>query len=77
MKTPPPTPPQNRMARFLRGEYLDDLLLLTGAALIVWGIAQIYIPAAWIAAGLFLIACAFLIAKERVENASAAEPGQK
>ena len=51
-----------------------DLLLLTGAACIVCGIAQIYIPAAWIAAGVFIIAFSFLIAKERANNASAAKP---
>lgn len=56
---------------------LTDWLLLIGAALIVCGIAQIFIPAAWIAAGMFMIAFAFLIAKERVEDASFEKPGEE
>jgi len=53
---------------------LTDLLLLLGAACIVCGIAQIYIPAAWIAAGMFILAAAYLIAKERANHASLAKP---
>jgi Flp pilus assembly protein TadB len=52
---------------------LTDLLLFLGAACIVWGIAQIYVPAAWIAAGIFMIGIAFLILKERANNASSAK----
>ena len=55
---------------------LSDWLLLFGAACIVCGVAQINIPAAWITAGLLLIAFAFLIAKE-VNNASSTELDQK
>jgi hypothetical protein len=54
-----------------------DLLLLTGAACIVWGVAQIYVPAAWIVSGIFIISFSFLIAKERANNASSAKPDQK
>lgn len=50
-----------------------DFLLLIGAACIVCGIAQIYVPAAWIAAGVFIIVFAFLIAKERATHASSAK----
>ena len=52
---------------------LSDLLLFLGAACIVWGVAQIYIPAAWIAAGIFMIVIAFLILKERANHASSAK----
>lgn len=55
---------------------LSDALLLLGAACIVCGVAQINIPAAWITAGILLIAFAFLIAKES-QNASSTEPDQK
>lgn len=48
---------------------LSDYLLLLGAACIVCGVAQINIPAAWITAGVLLIAFSFLIAKE-AQNAS-------
>jgi hypothetical protein len=44
-------------------KYLDDLLFLIGATLIVIGVAQIYTPAAWIVAGAFMIAGAVLYAK--------------
>lgn len=50
---------------------LSDWILLLGAACIVYGVAQINIPAAWITAGVLLIAFACLIAKE-VENATSA-----
>lgn len=40
---------------------IDDLFFLAGAALIVYGLAQIYIPAAWIAAGVFCLAFGALI----------------
>lgn len=53
---------------------LTDILLLTGAACIVFGVSLISIPAAWIAAGVFIIAFSFLIAKERAANASSAKP---
>jgi hypothetical protein len=53
-----------------------DVLLVLGAICITVGIAQIYIPAAWIAFGVFLIAFAFLIAKEKVDNASHSEPAE-
>lgn len=55
---------------------LTDFLLLLGSACVVWGIALIYIPAAWIAAGIIMIVFAFLIAKERANNASSEQPGQ-
>lgn len=54
---------------------LTDLLLFLGAACIVFGIALMFVPAAWIAAGIFMIVFAFLIAKERANNASVAKPG--
>jgi len=43
--------------------YLDDILTLAGCACIVWGIAQIYVPAAWIAAGIAAIAWGWLFGK--------------
>jgi uncharacterized membrane protein len=52
---------------------LSDILLLIGAACIVWGIAEIYAPAAKITAGTFIIIFAFLIAKEKA-NAFTAKP---
>lgn len=54
---------------------LTDFLLLTGAACVVFGVSLISIPAAWITAGVFLIVFAFLIAKERAENAPVEKPG--
>lgn len=44
---------------------LDNLLLLLGSALIVIGVAQWSIPAAFITAGIVCIAYAVLIAKDR------------
>lgn len=35
--------------------FVDDLLLLAGAAVLCHGISQIYIPAAWIVGGLVLM----------------------
>lgn len=55
---------------------LSDWFLLLGATSIVCGVAQINIPAAWIVAGVLLIAFAFLIAKE-ITNASSAEPDKE
>lgn len=55
---------------------LSDWLLLFGAACIVCGVAQINIPAAFITAGVLLIAFSFLIAKE-AQNASSAKPDQE
>jgi hypothetical protein len=55
---------------------LTDAMLFLGAICITAGIAQIYIPAAWIAFGVFLIAFAFLIAKEKVDNASHSESAE-
>lgn len=53
-----------------------DGLLVIGIACIVYGIALIFVPAAWIAAGVFIIAFAFLIAKERA-NASSTKSGSE
>ena len=54
--------------------HLDDLLLLFGAACIVWGVAEIHVPTARIVAGVILIAFAFLITKERADHASSEKP---
>ena len=41
-------------------KYLDDLLVLSGCAVITVGVWQIYPPAAWIVAGVMLIALGVL-----------------
>ncbi len=41
-------------------KYLDDFLALAGGALITVGVWQIYPPAAWIVAGVMLIALGVL-----------------
>lgn len=55
---------------------LTDALLFLGAACIVWGIAEIYVPAAKIAAGAFMIGIAYLFTKEKA-NASIAKPASE
>lgn len=55
---------------------LSDVLLFLGAACIVWGIAEIYTPAAKITAGAFMIVFAYLFTKEKA-NASAAKPASE
>ena len=44
-------------------KYGDDMLLIAGFTCIVVGVAQIFIPAAWIMAGLLLTAFAFVFGK--------------
>ena len=51
----------------------SDVLLALGALLIVRGVSMISLPAAWIVAGMFLIAYAYLIANEKAKHASIAE----
>jgi len=36
-------------------KFLDDILILSGCILVVYGVSLIYIPAAWIAAGVLFI----------------------
>ncbi|HXH62646.1 MAG TPA: hypothetical protein VNG95_00615 [Gemmatimonadales bacterium] len=50
------------VGHWLRG-YADDLLVLAGAALAVYGISLIYAPAAWITAGLAVIAAGVFVAR--------------
>lgn len=57
-------------------KYLSDILLFCGAALIVAGVAFVYLPAALIIAGSFLIWFAFLIEKDKAQNATLAKPGE-
>ena len=45
-------------------KYLDDVLWICGSALIVIGLGMIYMPAAFIAAGVALIAAGVMVAKE-------------
>lgn len=45
-------------------ELVTDAAGLAGPALIIAGVAQIYTPAAWIAAGVFLLAGAWLTARK-------------
>ena len=44
-----------RMIRPAIGELTNDLFVLSGAGMMVWGIWQIYQPAAWILGGLVLL----------------------
>jgi hypothetical protein len=44
-------------------QYLDDILLLAGYALIVYGVAQYSVSAGCIVAGLCLITLAYMVAK--------------
>lgn len=56
-------------------KYLGDILLFCGAALIVAGAAMIHVPAALVIAGAFLIWFAFLIEKDKAQNAPVEKPG--
>ncbi len=49
--------------------YLDDVLLVIGAVLIVRGVMLFSIPAAWIAAGIAIIIFAYLRENEKAQNA--------
>jgi hypothetical protein len=44
-----------RAAGSFAGDQLPEALLLGGACALTYGIAQIYVPAAWIAGGLLLL----------------------
>ena len=56
-------------------KYISDILLFCGAALIVAGAAMIHVPAALVIAGAFLIWFAFLIEKDKAQNAPVEKPG--
>jgi hypothetical protein len=43
-----------------------DLAFVVGFALAVYGVALVYVPAAWIVAGLTTIACAVLLRRGMV-----------
>lgn len=48
----------NRFLRMIRpavGDLVNDSLVLSGAGMVVWGIWQIYQPAAWIVGGAVLL----------------------
>jgi len=45
-------------------KYLDDVLWITGSLLIVIGVGLIYVPAAFICAGIGLIAAGVMVAKD-------------
>lgn len=49
-------------------QLFDDLLLLVGGTCIIYGLALISIPAAWVFAGVFLIAFGVLIGKVKAKN---------
>jgi hypothetical protein len=68
---------RKRLLSYWRSLDHSDILLFMGAGCIVYGIRLIYTPAAWISAGVLLVVFAFLIAKDRVEHASVAKPGQE
>ena len=57
------------------GKYLDDVLWIGGSVLIVIGIGMIYMPAAFIAAGIALIAAGVMVAKDM--NNVIAKPAQE
>ena len=44
---------------------VDDLLFLIGAGLISYGTFTIYIPAGYIALGMFLVIIAYLLARKK------------
>ncbi len=44
---------------------LDDLLLIMGACLLIYGVRMIYIPAGYIAAGMLLIVTAVILAHKQ------------
>lgn len=48
---------------------LTDFLLWAGAGCIVAGVAMMHVPAAMITAGVLMIVFAYLIARERADNA--------
>lgn len=48
------------IAAFLQ-KHLDDMLLIAGCAAIIYGVSLIFVPAAWIAAGVLCLGLAFLI----------------
>jgi hypothetical protein len=56
--------------------YLDDLLLLLGAACMVCGVAMLSVPAAWITAGILLAAFGILIGKYKAQHVTA-KPADK
>jgi len=51
-------------------KHFTDILLFTGAALIVAGVAMIYAPAAFIVGGALVIGFAYLIEREKAHNAA-------
>ncbi len=55
--------PRTGLAAFL-AEYATDAAAIAGGALIVWGVALIYRPAALVVAGVFLLAGAWLYARK-------------
>jgi hypothetical protein len=44
-------------------KYVDDILLLVGFFLIVYGVAQVSVPVAIVVAGIFMVVEAVLISK--------------
>lgn len=57
-------------------KYLDDVLWIGGSVLIVIGVGIIYVPAAFITAGVALIAAGVMVAKVRNNAASKPAPEQ-
>ena len=45
-------------------KYLDDILFLIGCGLVVYGVWLIYVPAAWIVAGILTIVFGGLVGLE-------------
>lgn len=54
-------------------KFLDDILILIGCVLVVYGVSLIYIPAAWITAGILFVAFGVLfgIGNEKNTNKEA------
>ena len=48
-------------------KYLDDILVMTGCAVVVYGVSQLSPVAAWIVSGIFLIIGGIVLAKTRAE----------
>lgn len=42
-------------------KYFDDFLVLVGAGLVVYGVGLVYVPAAWMVSGFFVMVAGLFI----------------
>lgn len=54
-------------------KYLEDALFLLGAGSLVTGVAYLSIPAAFIVAGVLMMAMAFIVGKAKASSRKASE----